>query len=149
MRIPSPSIFVLLGALLLGGCETFKEEELAVIRGHKVSPATYGKMKERHPVTPDEIVELTARRVPDQLIVKQIDRVGIDYALRKSEVAQLERAGVSRAVMEALYAASTRFVTRYAPPEYFESHNLDSGEYVDAPPLYYYNSLNYNAAVAH
>ncbi len=122
-----------LAALLLGGCVTFKEEEFAAIRACQVPPVVYRKLKERQPITPQDIVELWRRRVPQPLIEKQLDKIGVDYALTKSDVALLTNAGVNQGVIEALRAASERFVTRFAPPDYFETHNLDSDEYLVSP----------------
>ena len=126
---------LLLAALGGSGCVTFKEEEFAVIRERHVPPALYRKLKERQVITPEELVELWRSRVPQPLLEKQLDRVGVDYALTKSDVALLVAAGVSQGVIDALRAASERFVTRYAPPEYFETHDLNSEEYVVSPTV--------------
>ena len=130
-----------LAALLLGGCVTYKEEEFATIRSHRVPPAVYRKLKEREVATPSDLIVLTRCRVPDALIVKQIDKIGIDYILKRSEVTELQTAGVSPAVIESLTAASDRFVTRFAPPGYFETHDMYSDEYVTEPAVRYHGSL--------
>lgn len=137
------SFLLMLSALMLGGCVTFKEEELDRIRACRVSPAVYRKLVQREVVTPPEIVELWQKRVPPLLIEKQLDKVGVDYALRHSDVALLQSAGVSAGVVEALHAASDRYVSRYAPPEFFESHDLGSSEYLVAPPVRSTGSLLY------
>lgn len=134
-------------ALACGGCVTFKEEELAVIRACRVSPAVYRKLVERQVVTPPEIVELWQKRVPPPLIEKQLDRVGVDYAIRKADVSLLEGAGVSAGVIDALHAASDRFVSRYAPPEFFEDNNLDTGDYLVSPPVRSSGSLLYGREI--
>lgn len=124
---------LLLAALAAGGCVTFKEEEFATIRACHVPPAVYRKLKERQIITPPDIVELWRSHVPQPLIEKQLDKIGVDYALTKSDVALLTSAGVAQGVIDALKAASERFVTRFAPPDYFETHNLDSDEYLVSP----------------
>jgi len=126
---------LMLAVLGCGGCVTFQEEELAVLRDCRVSPDVYRKLVTRQVVTPPDLVELWQQRVPAPLIVKQLDRVGVDYALRQADVAMLDHAGVSHAVLEALRAAADRYVSRYAPPEFFETHDLHSGEYLTAPPV--------------
>jgi hypothetical protein len=136
---------LLLTALVGGGCVTFKEEEFATIRAQNVPAPIYRKLKERQPVTPPEIAELWRRRVPPRLIEKQIDKVGVDYALRRSEVALLQQAGVPQGVLDALVAASDRFLQRYAPPEFFETHNLDSDEYVVTPAVRSATSVFYGS----
>lgn len=130
-----------LAALILGGCVTYKEEEFATIRSHKVPPAVYRKLKEREVATPADLIVLTRCRVPDALIVKQIDTIGIDYMLRRSEVTELQSAGVSPAVIESLVAASERFVTRFAPPGYFDTHDMYSEDNVTDPAVRYHGSL--------
>lgn len=132
---------LILGTLACGGCKTFKEEELQVIRGCRVSPAVYRKLVQREVVTPPDIVELWHKRVPSPLIEKQLDEVGVDYAVRKSDVALLEGAGVGAAVIESLRSASDRYVSRYAPPEFFEANNLDSDDYLVSPPVRRSSSL--------
>jgi hypothetical protein len=132
MKFPASLI---LFALVCSGCVTFKEEEFATIRAHNVPPAIYRKLKERQVVTPSDVVELWRRGVPQPLIEKQIDKIGVDYALRKSDVAMLTQAGVPQGVIDALIAASDRFLQRYAPPHFFEAHDVDSDEYVVTPSV--------------
>lgn len=137
MTIPRGPLLscLLLAALVVGGCVTFKEEEFATIRACNVPPAVYRKLKERQIITPQDIVELWRRQVPPALIEKQLDKIGVDYALTKSDVALLTNAGVPQGVIDALRAASERFVTRFAPPDYFEAHHLDSDDYLVSPGL--------------
>jgi hypothetical protein len=138
---------LLLSALACGGCVTFREDELDTIRACRISPAVYGKMVERRVVTPSEVIHLWQQRVPPPLIEKQFDKVGVDYALRQSEVSLLQAAGVSASVIEAMRAASDRYVSRYAPPEFFESHDLESGDYLVAPPVRTSGSLLYGREI--
>jgi hypothetical protein len=138
---------LLLGALLTSGCVTFKEEELDAIRACRVSPAVYRKLVERRVVTPSEVIHLWQQRVPPPLIEKQLDKVGVDYALRQSEVSLLQAGGVSESVIEAVRAASDRYVSRYAPPEFFEAHDLESGDYLVAPPVRTSGSLLYGREI--
>jgi hypothetical protein len=132
-----------LGALACGGCVTFKEHELETIRACRVSAPVYRKLVERQVVTPPEVVELWQKRVPPLLIEKQFDRVGVDYALRQGDVSLMRAGGVSDSVIEAVRAASDRYLTRYAPPEYFEANDLDNGDYLVSPPVRSTGSLLY------
>jgi hypothetical protein len=143
----APFLCLLLAALANSGCVTFKDEEFAVIRSCQVSPAVYRKLTERQVVTPDDVVELWRRRVPPALIEKQIDKIGVDYALRQSDVDLLTRNGVSAGVIAALRAASERYVSRYAPPEFFEKNDLNSGDYLVAPRVRTSGSLLYGPNV--
>lgn len=126
-------IFLLVAVLAGPGCVTFKPEELAEFRAHNVPPAVYRKLTDREVITPPDIVELWQRKVPQPLIEKQLDKIGVDYAFTKTDLALLTRAGVPQGVIDALMAASERFVTRYAPPDFFETNNFDSDEYLVNP----------------
>ncbi len=129
------SFLSILIALACSSCVTFKEQEMETIRACRVSPAVYRKLVERQVVTPFDIAELWQKRVPSALIEKQLDKVGVDYALRQSDVSLLEAAGVGDGVMDALRAASERYVARYAPPEFVEASATGSDEYLGAAPI--------------
>jgi hypothetical protein len=73
--------------------------------------------------------------------------VGVDYALRKSDVSLLKAAGVSDSVIESMRAASDRYVARYAPPEFFEEQQLGGDEYLVAPPVRTSGSLLYGREI--
>lgn len=106
----------LLLGLLLTGCSTFNETELGIIRGSGVSPRVYTKMADGHELRPEDVIELTRRRVPDRYILRQIDDAGVDYVLSKQDYRRLKSARVSPAVIDALVEASTDFSARYAAP---------------------------------
>lgn len=133
-RGPLPFLLIL-GAFIFGGCVTFKEQEMETIRACRVSPAVYRKLAQREVISPFDIAELWQKRVPSALIEKQLDKVGVDYALRRSDVSLLEAAGVGDGVMDALRAASERYVARYAPPDFVEAHAAGDDEYLGAAPI--------------
>jgi hypothetical protein len=125
---------LLLFGLLLTGCSTFNEAELGIIRGSGVSSRVYAKMADERELRPEDVIELTRRRVPERYIVRQIDDVGVDYVLTKEDYRRLKNARVSPAVIEAMVQASNDFSARYAAPSrraYFYSPS-----YYDDPFLY-------------
>ncbi len=129
-----PAASLLLG-LLLTGCATFSDTELGIIRGSGVSPRIYSKMQEGHVLTPEDVIALTQRHVPERYILRQIDDAGVDYALTTADHKRLEKARVSPAVIDALVAASDDFSGRYAGPH----HHV----YVGAYPYPYYDPYDY------
>src|SRR5690349_5610681 len=103
-RLLSASLLSL--GLLLTGCATFNHTELGIIRGSGVSGRVYNKMEDGRPLRPEDVIELTRRHVPERYIVRQIEDVGVDYALTRDDYKRLQKAGVSRGVIDALIAAS-------------------------------------------
>ncbi|MEI9893248.1 MAG: hypothetical protein WDN28_04920 [Chthoniobacter sp.] len=107
------SVLLLTG---LTGCATFTPAELGQIRQRGVSPVVVGKIEQGRVLTPPDVIELTRRGVPDSFILRQIEDAGVDYILNRDDVKKLQAAHVSRPVMDALFAASDDFASRYGPP---------------------------------
>jgi hypothetical protein len=128
-----PASLLLLG-LLLTGCSTFNETELGVIRGSGVSPRLYTKMEDGRELRPEDVIELTRRRVPERYILRQIDDAGVDYVLSRDDYKRLKNARVSPAVIDALVVASSEFSERYAAPSR-RAYFYDS--YYDDDPFLY------------
>jgi hypothetical protein len=126
---------LLLGLLLLTGCSTFTDTELGIIRGSGVPPRLYGKMEDGRELTPEDVIELTRRHVPDRYILRQIDDVGVDYVLSPADVKRLRQARVSPPVLDALVMASDEFASRYAAPS--------RGVFYTGPDPYYYDDGYY------
>jgi len=111
-----PILASILLTTVFTGCATFTDAELGQIRRRGVAPMVVGKFEQGRVLTPADVIELTHRGVADNLIVRQIDDAGVDYALNRNDIKRLQAARVSRAVMDALFAASDDFASRYAPP---------------------------------
>lgn len=110
--------FLLLFAAALSGCATFDESELATIQRSGVSPRIVSKMESGRVLTPEDVVELTRRRVPSNYILRQIEDTGVDYVLSPEDYQRLQKARVAPEVLDALLAASDDFAARYAAPIY-------------------------------
>ncbi len=113
-----PLLFAAFTAVAFSGCATFNKAELGVIQRSGVSPRIVTKMEDGRAVAPEDVIELTRRRVPDTYILRQIDDVGVDYVLSPEDFAKLKKAGVSPPVVDALVSASNDFAQRYAMPRY-------------------------------
>ena len=132
-----PPPLILLLALALVGCATFKKADLAEIRGLGVPPALVAKLEHRRPLTPEDCIVLKRARVGDELVVRQLDRVGIDYLLTRPDILRLRHAGVAPSILAALVRESNRFAAfhsydehrDYAPPPVSPLH----GEWVSIP----------------
>ncbi|MEA3208418.1 MAG: hypothetical protein QOE70_1475 [Chthoniobacter sp.] len=106
----------LLLAVLLSGCATFDQAELARVRARGVAPPVVLKLDRGDPLAPADVVELTRRGVPDSLVIRQLEDHGVDSLVSRSDVVALRKAGVRPAVMDALLRASDYFAERYTEP---------------------------------
>lgn len=117
-----PFLASILVAIGFTGCATFTPAELGQIRQRGVAPAVVNKMEDGRVLHPGDVIELTRRGVPDNFIIRQIDDAGVDYVLNRSDMKLLQNARVSRAVVDALTAASEDFAVRYAPAGRVQSY---------------------------
>ena len=134
----------LLVATCFTGCATFTDAELGQIRQHGVAPALVGKMEKGRVLTPQDVIELTRRGVPDNFIIRQIQETGVDYILNRNDVKVLQKAKVSPAVLDALQGASDDFASQYVGPTRMMSSATYSGyPYYNYYPAYPYYSYPY------
>ena len=125
------------------GCATFSDQELGTIRQSGVSPAVVGKFEQSRVLTPDDVIALSRRHVPDELIIRQIQDAGVDYVLEPRDIKRMANARVSKNVAVALIMASDDFAGQYAPQrrarpsvDFSVGPDYDYG-YGDGYPYYY------------
>ena len=99
---------LLLISILVAGCETITQQDREVLRAHDVSRDVYDKMLYGDPLSLADVIQLSQRAVPPGLIIHYMDRIDMEYVLRKADVKQLRSAGVNEEVIS--YMLST------APP---------------------------------
>ena len=131
-------------AAALSGCATFDESELASIQRSGVSPRIVSKMEAGRVLTPEDVIELTRRRVPRNYILRQIEDAGVDYVLTPEDYQRLQKARVAPEVLDALLAASDDFAARYAAPVYRPSvvdPYYDDVDYAPHPQPYVSGSV--------
>lgn len=136
--------FALFFAAALSGCATFDQSELATIQRSGVSPRIVSKMEAGRVLTPEDVIELTRRRVPSSYILRQIEDAGVDYVLSPEDYQQLQKARVAPEVLDALLAASDDFAARYAAPVYQPSvvdSDYDDAYYEPRPHPYVSGSV--------
>lgn len=107
-----------LAATLLAGCATQTKETMAAVRAAGVSSRTVAKLEHRGVMEPADLIELRRRGISDQVPLRQIDKVGVNYLVQRRDMAAMRSAGVRPEVRDALLDASDRFArdrnTRYA-----------------------------------
>jgi hypothetical protein len=105
-----------IAVLALSGCATFNSKEVAYLRTTGIPASTLAKLDRGKSITPQEIITLRARGVPDSYVLRHLDDHGVDYLVSRSDVMRMRRAGVSIAVIDAVIAESEEFAHRYTRP---------------------------------
>ena len=121
------SRFLLVLALALAGCSTFNDAELAQIRQRDLRPELLTKMERRRAVDPEDVIELKRAGVSDDLVVKHLNDVGVNYVVTREDAVRLRKAGVRAWVIDSVLRASERFAARNYDSPY------DDGYYYDEP----------------
>jgi hypothetical protein len=101
--------FALAASLLLASCATQPKEQLAAARAAGVSPALMHKLERWGSLTLADIIELKRRGVNDAVVLRQLDRTGVDFVVDKYALRQLRSAGVSQSVIAAVIRAGRHF----------------------------------------
>ena len=109
MRIVQSLLPAIAAATLLGGCAAYTNAELTKLSRSGVSYPTLVRMERGHPLDPGDIIELSRRGVPSGMIIRHLDRYGLDGLLTRSEASNLRSAGVRPPVVDAAVLASERF----------------------------------------
>ena len=113
MRIVHSLLAALAAATLLGGCAAYTNAELTQLSRSGVRYPTLVRMEHGRALDPGDIVELSRHGVPSGVIIRHLDRYGLDGLLTPREAAQLRSSGVRPAVVDAAVLASERFEQDY------------------------------------
>lgn len=112
------ALLSLCAAAVLAGCATHSKEDIAAVRAAGVPPRTVAKLERDRVLEPSDLVELRRHRVRDEIPVKHLRDVGVDYLPQRDDLRRLRSAGVRPLVIDELIRASQRFVEdRYAEPQ--------------------------------
>ena len=117
--MPTRYLLVLL-ILMLGGCAVYDENEIAQFHRLGVPPALLAKLEHRRALLPDDLIALRRLRVPDALVIRHLNDIGVDYVITRTDVLRLRKAGVRPGVMEALVLASERFAVSRLNTTYYD-----------------------------
>ena len=133
-------LLVLGTGALLAGCAVHTKEEIADVRTKGLSARTLSKIEHRGTLTPENIIELKNRRVSDDLVIRHLDTIGVDYIPQKEDIKGMRAAGVRPEVITTVVRAGNRYVGYLnAPPAYYYSYSSFWGDpYYPYGPRYYY-----------
>lgn len=110
-------------ALVLAGCSTFTDAELAQIRQRGLRPELFAKMEHRRSLDPEDLIELRRAGVPDEQVEKQLNDVGVNYVATSDDAVRLRKARVGARIIDALLRASDRFAGRQYSQPYDDGWN--------------------------
>jgi hypothetical protein len=91
----------------LAGCATLTERDRQILHNRRIPTPLYEKMLRNRPLVLAEIVELSRKNVPPELIVRYLDDTFAAYPLRTEDVLWLRRAGVRDEVIDYLLRTPT------------------------------------------
>ncbi len=129
-------ILLALTVALFSGCAVHSTQAIASVRAAGVPERTVAKLAHRGSLTPGEIIALHRAAIPDDLVLRHLDEVGIDYLLPKEDVKMLRAAHVSEPVLDALKTASNRYLAwRTAQLNYGYYGGYTSYDYAPYWPL--------------
>ena len=132
----------LLALALLASCATHDRQTIARVRASGVSERTVAKLERGGALSPENLIELKMRHIPDDVVLCQLDEVGVNYVVTTGEKKRLRAAGVSADVVDALVSAGHRFAAyRNAPPVYFTNDYDYYPRYYGGPWWYPHGSI--------
>lgn len=112
-----------LGALALlcslSACAVLEKPEMDAVRASNVEPYLVDKMRHGDPLSPGDIIALTRHRVADDILIRYIERTGIDFALTRQIGERMRANGVSTRVLRVVSYESRRFVEDYSAPRVY------------------------------
>jgi hypothetical protein len=122
-------------ASLLCSCAALDERQMHSVRAHHVEPYLVDRMKHNEPLGVSDIIELSRRHVPDEIIIHYIDRTGIRFALTRPVGEHMRANGVSVRVLQVISSESRDYVYGgprvyvapapvYVAPAYVHRHHV-------------------------
>jgi hypothetical protein len=113
-----PALIALFVAAGFSACSVQPKQNLQSARAAGVPDATFRHLRENDPLSPTDIIELKRRGVPDDVAIRHLETIGIDYEVRKEDIERLRAAKVSDAVRDAFARAGDRYAYwRYNAPQ--------------------------------
>ncbi len=102
--------------LLLGGCATLSDTDLAALQRQRVPPALLDRMDRGAALELADVIELSRRSVPPELIVRYLRSSGRVYSLTSYDVVKLRNAGVKPGVVDYMLSTPALAAPRYVEP---------------------------------
>lgn len=120
-----PSLLLLLLALTFTGCQTLWHRDQVLLQSHGVSGPLYAKMSHHEPLSLDDIIVLSQKRVPGPFIVHYLQPTYFVYKLSQGDVMRLKQAGVEEGVIG--YLLSTPSYSPANEPLWYQEEPRFSG----------------------
>jgi hypothetical protein len=112
-------LLLVLGAMLgLTGCETLDQRDQSLLQQHHVSAPVYNRMLHKEQLALPDITELSKRGLPEPFILNYLKSTYGVYTLNSSDVTQLARDGVSKAIIDYLLSTPTLYGPQRYPYDY-------------------------------
>jgi hypothetical protein len=131
-----------LGALaLLGtlsGCAVLDKPEMDAVRASHVEPYLIDKIRHADPLNPGDIIQLTRHGVADDILIRYIERTGVDFPLTRQIGERMHAAGVSVRVLRVISYESRRYVEGYAAPRVYVEPYYYPSTVVIGPGYHHY-----------
>lgn len=127
-------LLALICASFLAGCATLPKRDRALLDDYGVSGAVYEKMLRHQPLTLDDIVYLSNRKVPGPFIVHYLQPTYVVYKLNAGDVARLRTARVPEGVIRYLAATPTMFSPNAQPLWYQDDAVYYDSDYLNGRP---------------
>ncbi len=116
---PIRLIAPVLALALLVGCAHISRTERNTLVAHNVNPAVYDRMVRGDILTLSDIIELSQRNVPPQLIINYLYSTRAIYVLDKPALTRLNQARVSQELIGYLSQTESMFGPRVYSPRYY------------------------------
>jgi len=126
-------MIALLALGLLAGCAAIDHREQQTLMQHHVSPAVYDRMLHGDVLSLSDIIELTQRQIPPNMIIGYLDSTRAVYMLDKPGLARLKQGKVDQAVVDYLVDTPARF----GPRPYYYGRPYPYDAYYPYYPYYY------------
>jgi hypothetical protein len=118
-------------AAALTACSTYTDREWAVIRSRGVPSPVLRKLDRGEVLQPGDIVTLSRHGVPDRLIIRHLEKEGVNYLITSADARRLRTGGVSARVIDALVEECEEFASDYARPPVDVSVGVGTGYWWD------------------
>ena len=113
--MPRFSFVLLTLAFVLTGCATLPRRDQHLLESYGISGPTYDKMMHHEPLTLDDIIYLSQKRVPGPFIVHYLRPTYVVYNLNGGDMVRLKQAKVEDGVIRYLQATPAMFSPSRVP----------------------------------
>jgi len=110
----------LLALGLFAGCAAIDRRAQNTLVQHNVSPVVYNRMLQGDILSVNDIIELSRRQVPPELIIRYLNSTCAVYALDKQSLSRLKQEKVPQEIIDYLLDTPALFAPRFSPRPYYD-----------------------------